>query len=92
MTAPGVRLTLLIGPTVAVPVPPFMLESLRSVEVTHKDEGHSGFQISFHVGRNALTALPDYPLLANPLLKPFNRVIVIVTFATPVLPWSSAMV
>jgi len=80
MTAPGVRLTLLIGPTVAVPVPPFMLESLRTVEVTHKDEGQSGFQINFHVGRNALTALPDYPLLANPLLKPFNRVIVMVTF------------
>jgi hypothetical protein len=80
MTAPGIRLTLLIGPTVAVPVPPFMLESLRSVEVTHKDEGQSGFQISFHVGRNALTSLPDYPLLANPLLRPFNRVIVMVTF------------
>jgi hypothetical protein len=80
MTAPGVRLTLLIGPTVAIPVPPFMLESLRTIEVTHKDEGQSGFQISFHVGRNALTSLPDYPLLANPLLKPFNRVIVMVTF------------
>jgi hypothetical protein len=80
MTAPGVRLTLLIGPTVAVPVPPFMLESLRSVDVTHRDQGQSGFQLSFHVGRNALTALPDYPLLANPLLKPFNRVIVMVSF------------
>jgi hypothetical protein len=80
MTAPGVRLTLLIGPTVAIPVPPFMLESLRTVEVTHKDEGQSGFQITFHVGRNAQTSLPDYPLLANPLLKPFNRVIVMATF------------
>jgi hypothetical protein len=80
MTLLGVRLTLLVGPTVAVPAPPFMLEALRQVEVSHKDEGHSGFELSFTLGRSGSSNLLDYPLLANPLLKPFNRVIVIVTF------------
>ncbi len=35
----GVRLTLLIGPTVAVPAPPPVAEALQSVEVTQSDEG-----------------------------------------------------
>jgi len=80
MTLLGVRLTLLVGPTVALPAPPFMLEALRKVEITHKDEGQSGFELSFTLGRSGPLALLDYPLLANPLLKPFNRVIVVVTF------------
>jgi hypothetical protein len=80
MTLLGVRLTLLIGPTVAVPAPPFMLEALRKVEITHKDEGQSGFELSFTLGRSGPFDLVDYPLLANPILKPFNRVIVILTF------------
>lgn len=80
MTLLGVRVTLLIGPTVAVPVPPPVIQALRAVEVTHKDEGHSGFSVTFHVGRSGPADLVDYALVANPLLKPFNRVIVIVTF------------
>lgn len=80
MTLLGVRLTLLIGPTVAVPAPPFMLEALRQVEISHKDEGQSGFELSFTLGRSGPSSLLDYPLLSSPLLKPFNRVIVVVTF------------
>jgi hypothetical protein len=80
MTMLGVRVTLLLGPTVAVPVPPPVIQALRAVEVTHKDEGHSGFSITFNVGRSGPADLLDYALVANPLLKPFNRVIVIVTF------------
>jgi hypothetical protein len=60
------------------------MEALKNVEVTHSDEGRSGFQITFQAGRSGPLALLDYPLLSNPLLKPFNRVILIVTFnATP---------
>ena len=80
----GIHLTLLIGPTVAVPAPPPLTEALQSVEVTHSDEARSGFQITLQVGRSGPLDLLDYSLLNNPLLKPFNRVILIVTVdATP---------
>ncbi len=80
----GVHLTLLIGPTVAVPAPVMLTEALQRVEVTHSDEGQSGFQVTFQVGRAGPTDLLDYALLSNPLLKTFNRVILVVTFsATP---------
>jgi len=80
MDALGTHLTLLIGPTVAVPAPLPLMEALQSIEVTHSDEGRSGFQITFQVGRSGPLDLVDYPLLNNPLLRPFNRVILIVTF------------
>ena len=57
-----------------------MIERLQSVEVTHSDEGRSGFQITFDAGRGGPAGLLDYPLLTLPLLRPFNRVILIVTF------------
>lgn len=76
----GTHLTILIGPTVAVPAPPSLMEALDKVEVTHSDEARSGFQITFKVGRSGPLDLLDYSLLANPLLKPFNRVIIMVTF------------
>jgi hypothetical protein len=80
MNTLGIHLTLLIGPTIAVPAPPILIEALQSVEVTHTDEGRSGFQITFNAGRGEKFGLMDYPLLNNPLLKPFNRAILIVTF------------
>ncbi len=76
----GIQLTLLIGPTVALPAPPTMIEALSSVEVSHSDDRQSGFQIMFSVGRSGPLDLLDYPLVANPLLKPFNRIVIIVTF------------
>ena len=80
MLPAGVQLTLLIGPTVAVPVPPPVIEALDRIEVTHSDEGRSGFQITFNAGRGGPTGQTDYPLLSLPLLKPFNRVIAVLTF------------
>ncbi len=78
----GSYLTLLIGPTVAVPAPPSLLESLQRIEVTHDDSGQSGFQIVFSVGRSGPTDLLDFALVSNPLLKVFNRVIMVVTMST----------
>ena len=80
----GIHLTLLIGPTVPVPAPLMLMEALQSVEVTHTDQRNSVFEITFQMGRSGPQDMLDYPLLSIPLLKPFNRVILIVTFnATP---------
>jgi hypothetical protein len=76
----GVNLNLLIGPTVAVPATPDISEAVQSVSVNHNDEGRSGFQIVLRVGRAGPTDLLDYRLLLNPLLRPFNRVILTVLF------------
>jgi len=81
----GIHLQLLIGPTVPVLAPLKVNEALQSVEVTHKDEGRSGFQLTFQIGRSALD-IKDYSLLKNPLLKPFNRVILVIYFGIKPIP------
>jgi hypothetical protein len=75
-------LTLLIGPTIPAPVPSVLTDALRSMEVRSTDEGRDGFQITFTLGRSGQlnSDFSDYPLINNPLLKPFNRVIIILTF------------
>jgi hypothetical protein len=80
----GSHLTLLIGPTVPVPAPFELTEALDSVQVTHNDTARSGFQLTFKVGRSGPLDLVDYPLLENPLLRTFNRVILVVRFNTTV--------
>jgi hypothetical protein len=76
----GIQLTLLLGQTVPKPAPSSLREALESAEVTHSDEGRSGFQLSFRIGRSGASDLKDYSLLSSGLLQPFNRVILIVTF------------
>ncbi|MCK8500946.1 hypothetical protein [Myxococcus fulvus] len=80
MSLLGIHLTLLVGPTVAVPAPASFMEALQNVEVTHNDEGRSGFQLTFGVGRAGAMDLLDYGLVGHPLLKPMNRVVLLVTF------------
>jgi hypothetical protein len=77
----GIHLTLMMGPTIAVPVPFSIAEALTSVEVTHDDSGTSGFQLTFQVGRSGPLDLIDYGLVANPLIRPFTRVVLLVRFA-----------
>jgi hypothetical protein len=55
------------------------MEAIQSVEVTHADEGRSGFQIVFRVGRRDRGDLAEYRLLANPIFKVFSRVTLVVT-------------
>jgi hypothetical protein len=76
----GIHLALLVGPTIAVPAPALLTGALQSVEVKHSDEDRSGFQITFQTGRGGPAALLDHPLMSNPLLKTFNRLILAVTF------------
>ena len=55
------------------------MDALDSIEVTHTDEGHSGFQLTFQIGRSGKKDLVDYELLIAPLLQPCNRVVLTVT-------------
>jgi hypothetical protein len=43
----NVRLILMIGPVVPLPVPRDVVEALESVEVTHNTDAPSGFQLTF---------------------------------------------
>jgi hypothetical protein len=80
----GLQLTVLVGPPNApVPAPSFLLEALESAEVTHADQGRSGFQITFRAARGDLADTLDYRLLSLPLLKPFNRVILVLVDSIP---------
>jgi hypothetical protein len=56
-----------------VPAPTYVTEKLESVEVTRKDNGPSGFQLTFHADRAAGLS-PDFHLLASSLLRPSTRV------------------
>lgn len=74
----GISLTLLIGENTPSPAKSDLMEAFKSAEVTHNDEGHSGFQITFQVGRAGKDNLLDYKLIKNPLLAVYNRVILII--------------
>lgn len=80
MSQLGVRLTLLLGPSVPVPAPTQVLEALDRIEITHSDQPPSGIQIVLKAGRSGLSGILDYPLLMSPQLRPWSRVIVVVTF------------
>ncbi len=75
----GINLTVLIGKGVPSPAPRFLVEEIDSVEVTQSDDGTSGFQIVFRLGRAGNKDVADYRMIKNPLLQVFNRVILIVT-------------
>ena len=74
MSLLGVHLTVLMGPTVPLPAPPTLLEALDEVEVTQSDAERSGFRMVFRATRDPLLLI-DYPIVANPLLRPGTRVI-----------------
>lgn len=68
-----------IGKNAPRPAPVLFMESLLEVEVTHGEEGGSGFQITLQGGRCDSRGRQDYPLLESGLLEPFNRVLMTVT-------------
>ncbi|WP_045224033.1 hypothetical protein [Methyloterricola oryzae] len=73
------NLTLLAGQSIPTPLPATFSNAVQSIEVTHTDEGRSGFQITFQAGREGLTGGLDYSLVASASLKPFCRVVVMLT-------------
>lgn len=76
MLVNGLYLTLLIGPAVPIPVPPPVLEALKSVQVNTSGD-RSGFQLTFTVGKTSLLQLALLPAgYFDPML---TRVIIIGT-------------
>jgi hypothetical protein len=68
-------LTLLMGPTLAVPVPQQVTDALTSVQVTTTAGQASGFQLSFAVSRRSLV---NQVLLPTGFFDPKRRVILVV--------------
>ena len=76
MLVNGLYLTLLIGPSVPIPVPQSVLEALQSVQVNSSGD-RSGFQLTFTVGKASLIQLALLPAgYFDPML---TRVVIIVT-------------
>ncbi|WP_409183052.1 hypothetical protein F9C11_00865 [Amycolatopsis sp. VS8301801F10] len=69
------QLHLMIGRTLAVPVPHELVDALQSVQVTSAAGERSGFQLTFAVSRNSLLART---LLPSGLLDPPARVVLAV--------------
>ena len=73
----GVRLTLMVGPLVPLPVSQAVLDALTSVEVTAKDLGPSGFSLSFRLENRSI--LPTLFMIAGGVPIPIVRVIIVAT-------------
>src|SRR5260370_669246 len=71
----GVRLQLLIGPTVPLPAPFAVVDALVGLEVRNNESQRDGFQMTFSLGKDSLL---NYGLLSSGLLAPPNRVIIVV--------------
>ena len=77
----GIRLVLLVGPTVPLPPSSDVMNQLSRVEVTNDSSTGDGFQLSFVCGRSSLA---DYDLIQSGTFDPMTRVIIGVVFG--VLP------
>lgn len=74
----GIKLTLMIGPGVPVPVPREVLEALTSVQVNASGgDGESGFELNFTLSKRS--PLHTLFLLAGGAGIPFVRVVLVAT-------------
>jgi hypothetical protein len=71
-----IRLTLLMGPQIAVPVPQPVTDALLSAQVTVTAGQRSGFQLGFDLAKNGLISTTLLPAGA---FDPKTRVILVVT-------------
>lgn len=81
MRIEGVQLSLLMGPSVPLPVPRPVLDALRGVEVTAATEGPSGFQLSFAL--EAGSPLNTLLLVAGALLPDIRVVLTAIVNGLP---------
>lgn len=77
----GVHITLLIGPTVPIPVPQVVLDALASVEVTTTAGQNSGFRLTFTLSNRSplqtlflLTGGAEIPLLRVMIIATINGI------------------
>ena len=78
VSALGIRLSVLAGPTVPVPLPADTTARLRSVQVTETDEERSVFTLTLDAGRSGPSGALDSPLLTGSPLGVGARVVVVV--------------
>ncbi len=74
-----VHLSLMIGPVVPIPAPRVVIDHLDSIEVTSRDVGASGFQVSFNLDNRSPLQILFLLTGGAPLL--FMRVIIVVTLS-----------
>jgi hypothetical protein len=72
----SVQLTLLMGQVIPLPVPRFMLDALSGIEVTVKDVGTTGFQLTFSIDKQSPLQILFLLTGGQPLL--FMRVVIAV--------------
>jgi hypothetical protein len=73
----GIRLVLLLGPTLPLPASGDLMNALSHVEVTNDASTGDGFQLTFTCGRSGPG---DYDLIQSNSLAPMTRVIIGVLF------------
>ncbi|HSG14936.1 MAG TPA: hypothetical protein VLE70_01270 [Anaerolineae bacterium] len=79
----GIKLTLLMGPTIPVPVPQAVTDALDSVEVRHAAGERSGFQMTFKFSNDSIL---NTALLLMGEIGPIIRVVLVMTInGTPVV-------
>lgn len=72
----SIKLTLLMGPTIPVPVPQPVTDALESVEVRHASGQRSGFQLTFKFSSNSIL---NTALLLMGEIGPVVRVVLVAT-------------
>jgi hypothetical protein len=82
------RLSVLAGPTLPVPLSEPYVSRLRGVKVTETDTERSAFTLTFDAGRSGPTAALDVPLVAGGPIAPGVRVVVMVWFGA----WPAVLV
>jgi len=73
----GTTFGLLLGRAVFAPANETVLRAFRSAKISIREEGPSGFTMTFQAARSVLGV--DYELLLLPYLQPFNRVALTLT-------------
>lgn len=73
----GIRLMLLLGPTIPRPPSADVMNAISHVEVTNDSSAGDGFQLTFACGRSGLG---DYDVIKSGTFDPMTRVIIAVVF------------
>lgn len=75
----GLRLTILVGPTVPLPLPPTLAARFREATITETDDERSVFTLTFDAGRSGPGSLADAPVVVGSPLKVNARVVLMIT-------------